>query len=62
MGQIKKISDKVGDFDNKYTRIKFNSDSTLPLNKMLRLHKLTIVVRSFSHENSNKIDKIDMIR
>ena len=27
-------------------KIKFNSDDTLPLDKMLRLHMLTVIVRS----------------
>ena len=31
-------------------KIKFNSDDDLPLNKTLRLHNLTIVVRSVFQE------------
>ena len=27
-------------------KIKFNSDDNLPLNKMLKLHMLTVIVRS----------------
>ena len=30
---IKKINDKPGDYDEKYMKIKFNSDDNLPLNK-----------------------------
>ena len=33
-------------------KIKFNSDDNLPLNKMLRLHNLTIVVRSVFQEGN----------
>ena len=33
-------------------KIKFNSDDNLPLNKILKLHNLTIVVRSVFQENS----------
>ena len=32
--------------------IKFNSDNNLPLNKMLKLHNLTIVVRSVFQEDN----------
>ena len=32
-------------------KIKFNSDDNLPLNKILKLHNLTIVVRSVFQEN-----------
>ena len=31
-------------------RIKFNSDDGLPLNKSLKLHTLTIIVRSVTEE------------
>ena len=43
---IKTINDKSVDFDEKYTKIKLNSDDNLTLNKILKLHNLTIVVRS----------------
>ena len=33
-------------------KIKFNSDDNLPLNKVLKLHNLTTVVRSFFQEVS----------
>ena len=29
-----------------YMKIKFNSDDNLPLNKIVKLHNLTIIVRS----------------
>ena len=32
-------------------RIKFNSDDDLPLNKILKLHMFTIIVRSVFEEN-----------
>ena len=31
-------------------KIKFNSDDNLPLNKMLKLHMLTVIVRSVFNE------------
>ena len=32
-------------------KIKFNSDDSLPLNKMLKLHMLTVIVRSAFEED-----------
>ena len=48
-----KLTNKSHDYDEKYKKIKFNSDGDLPLNKMLKFHDMVIVVRSFLHE-SNK--------
>ena len=39
-------ADKSGEYDKDYMKIKFNSDDVLPLNKVLKLHMLTIIVRS----------------
>ena len=33
-------------------KIKLNSDDNLPLNKILKLHNLTIVFRSVFHEDN----------
>ena len=39
-------------------KIKFNSDSKLPLNKTIEIHKMTIVDRAVFHENNKyKIKK-----
>ena len=43
---IKKINVKLGEYEQDFIKIKFNSDDKLPLNKILKLHNLTIVVRS----------------
>ena len=32
-------------------KIKFNSDDNLPLNKILKLHNLTIIIRSVFEED-----------
>ena len=37
---------KSGEYEKDYTEIKFNSDDDLPINKILKLHNLTIIVRS----------------
>ena len=42
---------RPGEFDKYYIKIKFNSDDDLPLNKMLKLHMLTITVRSVFEED-----------
>ena len=45
--QIKKINnDLVGEYDKDYMKIKFDSDDNLPLNKVLKSHVLTIIIRN----------------
>ena len=45
--QIKKINnDSVVEYDKDYMKIKFDSDDNLPLNKVLKFHSLTIIIRS----------------
>ena len=34
-----------------FIKIKYNSDDTLPLNKLLKFHMLTIIVRSVFEED-----------
>ena len=38
--------DKKGEYEKDFMKIKFNSNDNLPLNKMLKLHMLTVIVRS----------------
>ena len=45
--QIKKINNgSVGEYGKDYMKIKFDSDDTLPLNKILKFHVLTIIIRN----------------
>ena len=44
---VKKIITK-----NDYMRIKFNSDDNLPLNKPLKFHAMTIIIRSALEKGS----------
>ena len=45
--QVKKINnDSVVEFDKDYSRIKFNSDDKLPLNKVQKFHAVIIIIRS----------------
>ena len=43
---IKKVNDKSGEYGKDFMKIKLNSDDNLPLNKILKFHNLTIVLRS----------------
>ena len=43
---------KSGKYEKDYKKIKFNSDDNLPLNKILKLHMLTIIVRFVFEDNS----------
>ena len=42
---------KKGDYGKDFMKIKFDIDDDLPLNKLLKLHMLTIVVRSVFEED-----------
>ena len=55
--KIKKISGDECDYEKDYMKIKFNSDDNLPLNKPLKFHNMTIIVRSVSEEDINLIRK-----
>ena len=49
---IEKINEvKKDEYEKDFMKIKFNSDDNLPLNKMLKLHTLTVIVRSVFEEN-----------
>ena len=45
--ETKAINDgKENDYRKNYMNIKFNSDDNLPLNKQLKFHAMTIIIRS----------------
>ena len=44
------INSGESDYVKHYTKIKFNSDDDLPLNKPLKFHKITMIIRSVSEE------------
>ena len=45
--EIERINgSKEGEYGKDFMKIKFNSDNDLPLNKPLKFHALTIVVKS----------------
>ena len=49
--EIKAINGgKENDYGKDYMKIKFNSDNDLPLNEPLKLHAMTIIIRSVFEE------------
>ena len=49
---IRSITKNSDDYDEKYMKIKFNSDDELPLNKMIEIPSMIIVVKAVFHENN----------
>ena len=49
---IRSITKNSDDYDEKYTKIKFNSDDELPLNKMVEIPTMTIIARAVFHKNN----------
>ena len=45
MGKIKNIDNDWLEYTKDYTKIKFNSDDNLPLNKLLKFYQLTLTIR-----------------
>ena len=49
---LNKQAINTGDYDEKYIKIKSNSGDNLPLNKILKLNKLTVIIRSVFEEGN----------
>ena len=49
--KIKEISSGECDYEKDYMKIKFNSDDDLPLNKPVKFHAMTIIIRSVFEED-----------
>ena len=49
---IRSITKNSDDYDEKYMKIKFNSDDELPLNKTIEIYSMIIVVRAVFYENN----------
>ena len=43
---IEKLHGRLGEYEKDFIKTKLNSDDNLPLNKTLKLHNLTAIVRS----------------
>ena len=50
MGKIKEVTNGECDYEKDYMKIKFNSDDSLPLNKPLNFHNMTIIIRPVFEE------------
>ena len=48
--KIKKVSSGDCDYEKDYMKIKFNPEDNLPLNKPLKFHLLTIIIRCVFNE------------
>ena len=51
---IRSITKNVDDYDEKYVKIKFNSDDAFLLNKTIEIRTTTIVVRTVFFFENNK--------
>ena len=49
---IRSITEKLDNYNEKYIKIKFDSDDNLPLIKTKEIPIVTIVVRAIFHENN----------
>ena len=49
---IRSITENSEDYDEKYVKIKFNSDNKLPLNKTVEISIMTIVARAIFLDNN----------
>ena len=47
---IRSVTINSDNYDEKYMKIKLNSDEHLPLSKMLKLYKIIIVLRSVTQK------------
>ena len=56
--KIKKISGDECDYEKDYMKIKFNSDDDLPLNKLLKFHSMTIIIRSVFEEDGKLYSRV----
>ena len=52
MGKIKNIDDDWLEYTKDYSKIKFNSDDNLPLNKTLKFYQITVTIRCVISEDN----------
>ena len=55
MDKIKKIDDDWLEYSKDYMKIKFSSDDSLPLNKPLKFHSTTVIIRCVFSEDNKRI-------
>ena len=49
--KINEVNSGECDYEKDYMKIKFNSDDDLPLNKLLKFHLMTIIIRCVFSED-----------
>ena len=54
----KSVTKNSDHYDEKYMKIKFNSDDKLPLNKMIDIPSMIIVVRAVFLENNKYYQQV----
>ena len=54
----KKENGRPGKYEKDFMKIKFNSDNNLTLNKILKLHNLTVIVRSVFQEDNKHYQQV----
>ena len=57
---IRLITKNSDDYDEKYMKIKFNSDDELPLNKTIETPSMIIIVRTVFHENNKYYPQVSL--
>ena len=56
--KTKKIDDDWLEYTKDYTKIKFNSDDNLPLNKPLKFYQMTITIRCVISEDNKLYSQV----
>ena len=56
--EIKKIDDDWLEYTKDYTKIKFNSDDNLPLNKTLNFYQMTVTIRCVISEKNKMYPQV----
>ena len=52
------MNNKLGGYEKDFMKTKFNSDDDLPLNETLKLHNMTIIIRSVFEEDGKYCPQI----
>ena len=58
INSIENVNNKLGEYEKDFMKIKSNSDDHLPLNKTLKLHNMTIIIRSVFEEDGKYYPKV----
>ena len=55
---IKSVTKNSDNYDEKYMKVKYNSDDKLNLNKTIEIPSMIIVVRAVFHENNKYLPQV----